>query len=143
MLVSVRALGRLPSQRRACLAEALLAVNVARVAVRLLPFRWVAACMGEHMAESATEMTGPARETATRVAWAVHKVARRVALPANCLPQAVAAKFMLRRRGVACTLYLGVLGVENLRAHAWVRAGDVIVTGRRGMLGYTVVSTFA
>ncbi|MBI9036372.1 MAG: lasso peptide biosynthesis protein, partial [Bacteroidales bacterium] len=31
---------------------------------------------------------------------------------------------------------------EQLKAHAWVRCGNIIVTGKKGMTKFTVVGTF-
>jgi hypothetical protein len=62
----------------------------------------------------------------------------------KCLAQAVAAKMMLGRRGVPSTLYLGLAKDEQqkLRAHAWLRSGEVIVTGARERDKFHVVATF-
>jgi len=64
-----------------------------------------------------------------------------------CLPQAVAAKWMIRRRNIAGTLYLGVMkdetNREKLAAHAWIRCGRIVLTGAKGHRQYTVVSTFS
>jgi hypothetical protein len=54
---------------------------------------------------------------------------------------------MLKRRRIAATLYLGVAKKESdpegLAAHAWLRCGDVILTGAAGHLHFTVVAAFA
>ena len=57
--------------------------------------------------------------------------ARWVPFRAVCLPQAMAAQFMLRRRGVRSVMRLGVAqGVaKSIEAHAWLDAAGVGVTG--------------
>lgn len=49
----------------------------------------------------------------------------------NCLPQALAARWMLERRGIGSQLYLGTArdaaGVP--RFHSWLKVGDEWVTG--------------
>jgi len=64
-----------------------------------------------------------------------------VALAANavpwssvCLPNAVAARRMLARRGIGSTMHLGVGFHEGqaLHAHAWLEADGIIVTGENG-----------
>jgi len=85
------------------------------------------------------------QETRTRqVGWAVRAVARRTPWKSNCLVQAVAAKIMLRRRGIPSTVYLGVAKDpgKDLSAHAWLRSGDVILTGKRNSGEFTVLSVF-
>jgi hypothetical protein len=78
----------------------------------------------------------------SRVAWAIGAAAGRVPWRAGCLEQAIAAKAMLRRRGIASTLYLGVTR-DPVGAHAWLRVGDVNVTGGRDVARYAVVASFA
>jgi hypothetical protein len=52
---------------------------------------------------------------------------------------------MLGRRNVQSTLYLGLAKDEKdqMVAHAWVRCGNKIVTGKAGMERFTVVACFS
>jgi hypothetical protein len=86
-------------------------------------------------------MTGPDLAS-RRVAWAIGAAARRAPWRSECLEQAIAAKAMLRRRGIASTLYLG-MARDPVTAHAWLRVGDLNVTGGRDVDRYTVVASFA
>jgi hypothetical protein len=61
----------------------------------------------------------------------------------KCLEQGLAAKAMLRRRGLPNTLYVAVAREVALEAHAWVRSGDICVTGQAEFDRYTVVARFA
>ena len=121
-------------------AEALACLAVARAAVILLPFRVLARRLGVRMGETpaAVEIDPPSRE----VAWGIGAAACRVPWRSKCLEQAIAAKMMLRRRGVHSTLYLG-LTREPMAAHAWVRVGGWNVTGGQDVSGYAVVASFA
>jgi hypothetical protein len=66
---------------------------------------------------------------------------------AKCLAQAVAGKWMLRRRGLPSTLYLGVERVHEgekwLEAHAWLRSGTDFVTGERHYERFHVLAAFS
>ncbi len=142
---ALRKLLTLPRVDIGLLLEAALMLGVARLAIALIPFRHVAPWLG--VRQSATP-AAPLLEAhaclAKRIGWAVHTAAGHLPWQAVCLPQAIAAKFMLRRRGFASTLYLGVSRDDmGFKAHAWIRAGDVIVTGYQDMQRYTVVSSFA
>ncbi len=66
-----------------------------------------------------------------RVAFVIPRVAARLPWRADCLVQALAARRWLGRHGVATTLTLGVPRDKpaNFEAHAWLTAGDRIVTG--------------
>jgi len=125
--------------------EALALLCWARLLIRVVPFRWIAPSLGRPMAESPVDVGDAQRQLARRVAWAVQAVARHLPLGFVCLPQAVAAKWMLRRRRLPSTLYLGLQRQteRSTTAHAWLRVGDMILTGRNESSNHTVVATFA
>jgi hypothetical protein len=58
------------------------------------------------------------------------------------LPQAIAAKFMLARRGCTSTLHFGVARDERaaLIAHAWLEAGGFIVVGEDGVENFAPIA---
>jgi hypothetical protein len=124
------------------LAEATVALSVAGLRLSVTSFARIASGLGRHMDESADAVDAAALKQAARVRWAVETVARHLPWKPVCLPQALAAKRMLRRRGIASTLYLGVDPAKQLDAHAWVRVGRMIVTGGPREDRFAVVSTF-
>lgn len=130
---------------RKLLLEAMLLLALARLVILIMPFRRLAPCLGVHMAATPELPVLRQAELVRRIGRAVENAARHAPpRQARCLPQALAAKFMLRRRGLASTLYLGISKKDNnLKAHAWLRVGDTIVTGRSEMRHYTIISTFA
>lgn len=121
------------------LAESLFLLATARLVVRLVPFRVYARMMGR----DADSPTAPAPDAAHRVGRAIASVSGHVPWRCRCLEQALAAKAMLRLRGISNTLYLAVARETALEAHAWVRSGDVCVTGQAEFDRYTVVARFA
>jgi hypothetical protein len=134
---------RLTGSQRVLLMEAVAMLSGAGVLLRLLPFSRIARRLGAHMSETPDAADQHASQRAREVRWAVELAARNLPWHPVCLPQAMAAKWMLRRRGVESTLYLGVDPSAGLYAHAWLRAGPVIVTGGPVGPGFTVVSSFA
>ncbi len=83
---------------------------------------------------------------AARVRWAVAAAALRTPWRSECLPQALAGLVLLRRKGLAGTLVLGVApGVEAppYRAHAWLGVEGRVLLGERGLRAFTPVSAFA
>ncbi len=136
-------LARLPARDWLLLTEATLLLALASATVRVFSFARVARRLGTFMRESPPAEERAAVIQAKRIRWAVFATARRLPWKPLCLPQAIAAKVMLRRRGIASTLYLGVDRRESFEAHAWVRVGRVIVTGGATHKGYAVVSSFA
>lgn len=127
------------------LLEAVAWLSWAKLLLILAPFRWIAPRLGKLKAESSPTITPAERTLALAVSWAVQSAARYVPMGFVCLPQAIAAKWMLRRRGVATTLYLGLARPEGIgfTAHAWLRAGDKILTGRVESRTHTAIATFA
>lgn len=127
------------------LIEALAWLCWAKLLLLLVPFRWIAFRLGKQMAESPSAINEAERQVALRVSWAVQSVAFNLPIGFVCLPQAIAAKWMLRRRGLSSTLYLGLRKGEGLKlnAHAWLRVGDKILTGRAESFNHQVITTFA
>lgn len=136
-------LASLSSAERRALAEASWCLIVALARLRLTPFSRLAPTLGRHMAESPDTDAPGALAAAEQVRWAVGAVSRVMPRKLNCFPRAVAATTMLRRRAVASTLYLGVDPARSLEAHAWVRAGSILVTGGPDPGRFTVVSMFS
>ena len=132
---------------RVLLIEAFALLCLARLAVLVLPFRWLAVSLGKHMSESGMQISASDLRQARMVGQAVRSAANNTPWESVCLAQAVAAQWMLKRRHVAGTLYLGVAKdeteSEKLTAHAWLRCGNMILTGREGCRQFTVVASFS
>jgi hypothetical protein len=79
-----------------------------------------------------------------RVRDAVTVAARNVPWNAVCLPQALAAKVMLARRGCGSSLHLGsdFDTQGKLIAHAWLVAGGRVVVGEAGTARVTPLARF-
>ena len=129
---------------RLLLLEALAWLCWARLLLVTVPFRWIARRLGRQMGVSTASLAESDRLLVQRVSWAVQAVSIHAPLGFVCLPQAMAAKWMLRRRGLESTLYLGLRAGERatLSAHAWLRAGDRILTGRSESTGHQIIATF-
>lgn len=129
------------------LAEAAILLALVRMAELVLPFRVIARHLGDHMAESDTRDDPYRLAVGRRIGWAVRAISNHVPWRAKCLEQALAAKAMLRIRHISNTMYLGVAPGGDphspLDAHAWLRTGNLHVTGGSHVDHYTVMSTFA
>lgn len=122
------------------LLETVLALAVARLIVRLVPFRLYSRKLGRD-GETPTDTIAP--DVVHRVSRAIESVSRHTPWRSMCLEQGLAGKAMLRRRGQPNTLYVAVARDVALEAHAWLRSGDVCVTGQAEFDRYTVVARFA
>lgn len=143
-----RTFGNLTWARRRLLAEAVLCLGVARLAVVAIPFRRLSRRLGSHGKESSTDVhAAPTLRIVADVAWSLEAASRRLPWRCACIEQGLAAKMMLRRRRISSTLYLGVAraaeGDCRATAHAWLRSGPFVITGAAARDRYTVVSTFS
>jgi len=79
-----------------------------------------------------------------RVRRAVTMAAANVPWNSVCLPQAMAAKALLARRGhgSACVLGAGTDASGTLVSHAWLVSGGRIVVGAAGARGLTPLARF-
>jgi hypothetical protein len=107
--------------RRAYQREAFIAIVLARFAVHFVPpariFSWAS--------RPSRRINRFAANEASWVLWAVESIAAKPWMNALCLPRALATHAMLRRRGIASRLCLGVARQEQaLVAHAWVEVGE-------------------
>jgi len=138
MAHKLRRFGQIGGRRRGLLIEAALWLLLARVALLAIPFPTLARRLGAFVPPTDERVTLAGRQASARdarlaeeVGWATVRAARHVPFRAVCLPQAMAARVMLRRRGVASVLHFGAAkGADQpIDAHAWLDAAGVEVTG--------------
>ena len=74
----------------------------------------------------------------------VRAVARRMPWTCNCMVRALTKKKMLAHRGISSTLYMGVAldHQGEMEAHAWLRCGNVYISGKTEMNRFTVTGTY-
>jgi len=137
---------QIDNRRRALLPEAVLYLLAARLALIFVPFPRLARRLGSfvpatdaRVSQVRTQAPDDQVQLAEAVSWAVTRAARYLPFKAVCLPQAMAARLMLKRRGVRSIMHFGAAkGTDKpLDAHAWLDAAGVEVTG------YPVKENFA
>lgn len=127
--------------------EAVFLLAVARFCVRFLKFRHYAGLLGPQCDGEMAKPVKADQETSEEIqaiGQEIKRAANNVPWQSVCLPQAIAGKWMLKRRGITSDLYLGLAKDEstNLKAHAWLVAGDVPVTGVASKESFTQVARF-
>ncbi len=125
--------------RRIYLREARIMVAFARVAVRCISssrlLRWVD--------RPINRIRRFAIEEQDWVAWAIEHTGHRADSEAQCLPRALAAHAMLRRRGIASSVCLGVArDGDSVSAHAWIEVGGRMLIGGETAPGFTRLAVF-
>jgi hypothetical protein len=90
-------------------------------------------------------LTAAEMDAAARIAASIEALCTRAPVLGSCLPQAMAAAVMLRRRGIPCVAHFGVIpprtGEDGLEAHVWLTAADIVVTGASIKSAYTEIGT--
>jgi hypothetical protein len=125
-------------------AEAMVALTLARAAT-VLPFRWKMKREGV-VAGAPVELGRLPEELRARaVSLALARAQRRLPWKTSCLVAALAARAMLRRRGIDSVLRFGVRrGADGrLGAHAWLEAGGGVVCGGPAAEGFAPLAGFA
>lgn len=107
--------------------EAASFLLLARILVALVPLRFWRRKFGS----VDTEQVGARCASSVRlVRQAVGRAMRNAPVGFICLPQALAARWMLARRGVASKLSIGARREDGRMAlHAWLTSGEAWVTG--------------
>jgi len=125
-------------RQRLLVLEAVLLLGVSRFVLLALPFGRIAPWL-----QRAPDSGSGDTATVLAVRQAVTVAARNVPWNAVCLPQAMAAKAMLARRGQGSALHLGTAMADGgLNAHAWLVAGGEIVVGEAGLPDMTPLARF-
>jgi len=122
-----------------------VALGVARVLLKIIPFVKLAPWLGRRTAPEPAITPLPAEQQARArdVGRTVQFAARHTPWLSTCFAQVVVARCLLRLYRVPYAIYFGLeRGSEGLQAHAWIMAGDVSVTGGIGFDRYVVVGCF-
>jgi hypothetical protein len=147
----LRRFGQIDARHRWLLFEAVAWLLLARIALLFVPFPRLARRLGTFVPpddpralQARLKSADDAACLAREVGWAVTCSARYVPFRAVCLPQGMAARAMLERRGVSSVLYFGATkGVEKpLEVHAWLDAAGIGVTGHPVAKDFSEIACF-
>lgn len=138
----LRRVPRLTIRELAQFAEAAGALTVAWLAIKILPFRRL--MRTTHLGRAAVDRSATERSAlALEVRRAVKRAARRLPWTIVCFPQAMAAHWMLRRRGALSRLHYGLRSADaKLTAHVWVTLGGETVVGEEQDDAHNCVAVF-
>lgn len=131
---------RRSSAVRRLLIEAVWLLAVIRLGLWLLPFHRLQALL-TRLAAAGSDAPEAGETAVARATWAVGWASRFVP-GSRCLPQALAAKVLLARRGRTACLRIGVRRGRGrrLEAHAWLeRQGGVVIGGEESPSAYETV----
>jgi hypothetical protein len=122
--------------------EAWCLLHLAKLVIVFMPFKRIASWMGSLGVESLHDLQYT--DLSTKIEHAVRRSSRYTLHESKCYDQALTAKAMLGQCSLPATIYFGLAKECNnqLIAHAWVRCGHSIITGKAGMERFTVVACF-
>ena len=107
------------------LAEAVLGLLKAWLAVRFLPFRWAVTSASRSLPPHRTQLD------MDELVWAVTAASAHLPWRTVCFQQGLTLQRMLRRRGIDARLHYGVgyAPTGDLQAHVWISVDGEIVLG--------------
>ena len=133
---------RLPRGERAILGQAWGFFLLAELALRILPFPRLLTLSDRVFLKSRGAPAEAAVPSFSRLVWLVEVAARYAPVSATCLKKALVLSWLLRRRGIATTLRLGVVRRDaGLQAHAWIEREGRVILGLPGSDGYEPIFT--
>lgn len=129
------------------LVPAWLLTGMARLLVLCVPFKFFAVHLGQHhgIAAFIPLLDKKQQARALSIGRAVRMSSTLAPWNANCQAQAISARFLMTIFSVPYVIFYGVAKdpIEKMKAHAWVCAGPLQVTGGYAFDEFTVVAVFA
>lgn len=126
--------------------EAWCLLALARIMLLILPFRKLAPLLGKRSSPETEDLYNPLHhDRLHRISTAILKAAAYSPWRTQCFEQALAARLMLRCRGLATTVFFGVSKSRkkgNFNAHAWLQCNGLTVTGGKHVEQFTVIACF-
>ena len=148
--VVIRRAVSVPFARQLMYGEAVARLIGAWILVRLVPYRLWREILGQPGDSGSYSISNDgSAEIALHIA-SLHFVLHRIfGTRFTCLMLALSARGMLKARGVASRLVLGVnrkptdVAASKLGAHAWVTSGDVEIIGHEGNETFIPVAVYS
>ncbi|WP_408071389.1 lasso peptide biosynthesis B2 protein [Butyrivibrio sp. JL13D10] len=114
-----------------------------RLMIKLIPMKKIEPRLGKRGEETALEESIEHLRIAKLYAFHVNRITKRLPWEEKCFVRALTLRKLLGEKHIPCTIYMGVyLQEDKLKAHAWLRCGQLYATGGNGE-GLTIVAKFA
>lgn len=134
---------KLSIKEKLLFVEAFFLTGLMRAKILKVPFNKLKEELGTYNTESADDVVLDDYKIAKIVRDVVVTISKFTPWESLCLVQAMTVQRMLKKRGISTTIYLGVNKEnKNMVAHAWIRCGQMFVTGGDGS-GYATVAKFS
>ena len=122
-------------------------LGISKVMILTLEFRRIAPYFGQPAGTTPwlPLITNKQISRALLIGRLIKISARYTPWESNCFPQAISARILLGLYQIPYILYFGLMrekATQEIKAHAWVLAGKVNVTGGKNFGQFTVVNCF-
>lgn len=136
---------KLGFKKQLMLMEAFILSGLYRFAIIFLPFKYVKRQLGEAKTESTYEVDNAIYREAKQIRSIVLLACKYTPWESKCLVRAMLVQHFLKRKKTPTTIYLGVNKDElnEMKAHAWIRCGEMIVTGQYEKDHFIQVASFS
>lgn len=135
----------LPRFEKCWFIPVLALLGLGRLMVLCVAFRQIAPRLGAHagLTPWTPLLNAKNEQRARHIRRIIEIAARYTPWTSNCFPQAIAARILLGLYGIPYVLFFGLHQDQGeLKAHAWVVAGKVRVSGGNSFGTFTVVGCF-
>ncbi len=141
MFKSLKSFIKLPGKEKKTVIEVVFLLLYGRILL-LLPYKYMKQYFGNYN-EVNSDSSLNLREL-RRISRLIQKVGNLMPWKCTCLVNAITAKIMLRRRNIPATIFFGMAkdNDKKIAAHAWVKCGDIYVTGEHTEFEYKAVGHF-
>lgn len=147
MLQKIRKFIQLKKEEKKLFLESYIMLGLMRAAILTISFKRLA-CSLEHCPNEIE--VAPLNEKEIHLAKSIGQAIARATSytpwESTCLVQSLTAQRMLKKRNIPGVFYLGATkdngSEKKIKAHAWSRCGETIVTGAVGREAFTVLSVF-
>ena len=125
--------------------EGFLLSGYYRFAMIYLPFKYLKKQMGIPKTESIYDVDHLIYKEAKNIRSIVMLICKYTPWESKCLVRALLVQHFLKRKKIASTIYLGVNedDMNHMKAHAWIRCGEMIVTGQYEKDHFIQVANFS
>ena len=115
--------------------EIVLGLAFARLLIKLVPFRLWRRTLGPidgSGPQTPPQLSAKQIKQAGDIGRIIKRLARKQKFEAVCFPQAIAGRWVLKRRGIPSQIVLGSRrdDTKDIALHAWLKVGDIVVTGQ-------------
>lgn len=122
--------------------------GIIRAMILTIPYRYLSKFFGEYRRND--QLSVLANETEKMTAWRIGRIAELCSAytpwESKCLVQATMVRILLGYYGIPYIMHLGATLTKDLKepmkAHAWVKVGPWVVSGRDGHKAFGITATY-